>query len=199
MRRPAVFVVLLAAAALVAVLVAGRSGNAGTESGRALLLGDSLNVGIEPWLPDALPGWTIVSASRVGMATYEGVGVLARTDDRQTSHVIVSLGTNDSPDGVAGFRTEVRRVLQAIGPGRCVVWATVWRGEANPAFDAVLRDAGAARSRIRIVDWSEMVTEHPDWLAPDGVHATDEGYRERARAIAAAARSCAPEREVRAP
>jgi lysophospholipase L1-like esterase len=37
-----------------------------------------------------------------------------------------------------------------------------------------------------------MVTEHPEWLSADGVHASEAGYRARAEAIARVARDCLP-------
>ena len=52
--------------------------------------------------------------------------------------------------------------------------------------------------RMRLVEWAEMVQAHPDWLAPDGLHGNETGYRERARAIAAAVRDCAPVRTAEA-
>ena len=35
-----------------------------------------------------------------------------------------------------------------------------------------------------------MVRAHPEWLVSDGIHATPDGYRERARAVVAAMRMC---------
>jgi hypothetical protein len=52
--------------------------------------------------------------------------------------------------------------------------------------------------RVRLVEWAEMVQTHPDWLASDGLHGNEEGYRERARAVAKAAQGCAPAQTVTA-
>ena len=86
-------------------------------------------------------------------------------------------------------------MLRLAGPERCVVWATIWRdGASHDAFNAVLRDAAKANRRVKLVDWAEMVQDHPDWLADDGLHGNETGYRERAGAVADAVRSCAPGR-----
>ncbi len=156
-------------------------------------MGDSLNVGVEPYLPAALPHWKIVANDRVGRTTAEGIGELEAGRPQLSPYVVVSLGTNDPPDGATGFRADVARVLTLIGPNRCVIWATIWRnGKPNDAFNGVLRDAAESNHRVRLVEWAAMVQAHPDWLAPDYVHGNETGYRERARAVAAATRSCAP-------
>ena len=95
-----------------------------------------------------------------------------------STHVIVSLGTNDPPGEPDAFRADVRRVLGLIGTRRCVVWATIWRdGAESTTFNDVLREAASSNRRLRLVDWAAMVREHPDWLASDGLHGNDVGYR----------------------
>jgi lysophospholipase L1-like esterase len=195
MRSTFFFAALLLVAALAALLVE-RHRNASTAAvvkrGTATLVGDSLNVGIEPYLPAALPQWKIVANDRVGRTTAEGIGELEAGRPPLSPYVVVSLGTNDGQD-VAGFRADVARVLRLIGPNRCVTWATIWRdGKPNDAFNEVLRDAARANRRVRLVEWAEMARAHPDWLAGDHLHGNETGYRERARAVAAATMSCAP-------
>ena len=117
---------------------------------------------------------------------------------RARSHVVVSLGTNDTPGTAATFRNDVQRVLRLVGRSRCVVWATIWRdGAPSDSFNDVLRDAASANHRLRLVEWAEMVRQHPQWLASDGLHGNELGYRERARAIADAVRDCVPEQTVK--
>jgi hypothetical protein len=200
MRSSRFFAVLLVAVALAALfLVRFRTttGSPQPAAGTATLIGDSLNVGVEPYLSRALPRWRIVANDRVGRSTPEGIVELAAGRPALASYVVVSLGTNDPPGAVAGFRADVARVLKLAGPNRCVVWATIWRnGAPNDAFNGVLRDAAEASPRVRLVDWSGMVAQHPEWLAPDGLHGNETGYRERARAIAEAVRSCVPGQTV---
>lgn len=157
------------------------------------LVGDSLNVGVEPYLADALPGFGVIADDRVGRQTREGIAEIEQGRARLAPHVVVSLGTNDPSGEVAAFRRDVARVTALVGPGRCLVWATIWRdGGPDDGFNGVLREAAAANRRMRLVEWAEMVQEHSDWLASDGLHGNEAGYRERAQAIAAAVRDCAP-------
>jgi lysophospholipase L1-like esterase len=169
-------------------------------TGTVSLVGDSLNVGIEPYLPDALPGWTIRNDNREGRLTAEGVDVLRSLGRELAPWVVVSLGTNDQPDDVAGFRARVSRAVALAGAGRCVIWVGLYRtGEPYDELNAVLRDEAARSGNVRILDWGMLVLRNPEWLAVDGVHATSEGYTKRAEAVADAVRSCTPRRAPPAP
>ena len=67
-----------------------------------------------------------------------------------------------------------------------MIWATIWRdGKSDEAFNDVLRGP-PGRSRLRLVEWAAIAQAHPDWLAGDHLHGNETGYRERARAVAAA-------------
>ena len=104
---------------------------------------------------------------------------------------MISLGTNDSRLSVDAFSAAIGDVLGLAGTGRCVVWATIHRdGEAYEPFNDALRDAASRNRNLRLVDWASMVRTHPGWLVSDGVHATPDGYRERAKAVVAAMRAC---------
>jgi lysophospholipase L1-like esterase len=106
----------------------------------------------------------------------------------------VSLGTNDDPNDVDGFRAAIRDVMEVAGPKRCVVWANIVR----PPFEHVsyrgynraLARADERRDNLRVVNWVRMVRNHREWLSSDGVHVSAEGYRARARAVAKAVRAC---------
>jgi lysophospholipase L1-like esterase len=199
MRSTFFFAALLVVVALAALLVARNRDEPAVAASRGTvtLLGDSLNVGVEPYLPAALPGWKVVANDRVGRSTPEGIVEIEAGRPALSSHLVVSLGTNDPPAAVAAFRADVAHVIQLAGSNRCVIWATIWRdGEPNEAFNTVLRDAAEANRRVRLVEWAEMVEAHPDWLAADGLHGNETGYRERSRAIAEAAKGCAPAQTV---
>lgn len=171
----------------------------GTERGRIgslTLVGDSLNVGVRPALEHELRGWRLDGDSEVGLTTDRGIEALQRLGEAAAPVLAISLGTNDPQTDAEGFREGVQAVLELAGPGRCVIWPTVWRGGANEALNDVLATAADANHALRVVEWHEMVAEHPEWLAGDGVHASSAGYAARAKAIADEARDCLPERQA---
>lgn len=192
MRALLLLASLLGAAALVALVSGHLGGETLRAGGAVVLVGDSLHVGIEPYLPQTLEGWTISSDSVVGRATPDGVAALEALGAGLAPTVAVSLGTNDPQDDAAGFRRLVERVLEIAGPQRCVVWLTIWRGGPSEALNDVLHEAEREHDSLRLVDWAEMVEEHPEWLSADGVHGSEAGYERRAELVADAVRSCAP-------
>jgi lysophospholipase L1-like esterase len=186
---------LVTAIAIAAALYSvARDDAPAADTGAVTLVGDSLNVGVEPALRKELRGWTIDAHDRVGRATLEAIWVLEDLAPRLAPVVVVSLGTNDAEGSEAGFRAHVDRALRLIGPRRCVVWATVVRaGEARRGFNAVLRDIVSENSNVELVDWAGMVEADHSLLAGDGVHGTPAGYERRAAATAAAVRACSVE------
>jgi lysophospholipase L1-like esterase len=188
-------VLICLAAVLVgaAVLIRANRGNAPATLPRsqASLLGDSLNVGVEPYLRHELQGWQVDADDEVGRSTVTGVRHLRTRAAALAPYVVVSLGTNDPVGGADAFRGDVAQVLHIAGPARCVVWVAISRdGDAYEPYNAVLRDAASNAPNLRVVDWPALVHAHPAYVAPDGIHATPDGYRARARAIVAAMRGC---------
>lgn len=199
MRSPLFFAALLIVVAFGALVVVRNplSPATPTSRGTVTLIGDSLNVGIEPYIGDALPDWKMVANDEVGRTTPQGIAELEAGRPVLSNYVVVSLGTNDPPSAVAAFRRDVARVLALIGPNRCVAWATIWRDERpNDAFNEVLREAAKANRRVSLVEWAEMVQQDPELLAFDRLHGSEDGYRARAREVAKAVRGCAPAQSV---
>ena len=95
--------------------------------GAVSLLGDSLNLGMEPALQEALPGWVFNADDVVGRGTATGLQRLRATGPSLAPYVVVSLGTNDPSTALDAFRTDVADALRIAGPNRCVVWATIPR------------------------------------------------------------------------
>ena len=184
---------VLAVAITVAVVVVrrGDDGSSATSTGAVTLVGDSLNVGTEPYLAEALDGWRIDAHDRVGRATPEGVEELRALRRSLAPVVVVSLGTNDAEGSESDFRELVDEALAIAGPDRCVVWATVVRdGTERTGFDRVLQDASDAHPNVRLVDWASLVDDDPSLLADDRVHGTPDGYARRAEETARAVRAC---------
>jgi hypothetical protein len=197
-------VLLLASLAVVAVavvLAVGRGDGSSADNDRVsavTLVGDSLNEGIEAYVEFMLQGWTIRTRNESGRRTPDGVDVLREEGDDLEPYVVISLGTNDGREDASGFRRNVRAALRIVGPDRCVVWINL--ADAYGPFEplnAVLEEEADRVDNLRVVDWAGMVAENPDWLAADGIHASDFGYAKRAEAVADAVRAC-PEPELRA-
>jgi lysophospholipase L1-like esterase len=184
---------LLAVAIAAAILVARRSDDelAATDTGSVTLVGDSLNVGIEPYLAKELPGWQVDAHDQVGRASAEGVDQLRALRGSLAPVVVVSLGTNDAEGSEGAFKTLVDEAIAIVGPNRCLVWATVVRdGAERTGFDRVLRDARAEHSNVRLVEWASLVADEPSLLAGDRIHGTPDGYARRAEETARAVRAC---------
>jgi len=184
---------VLAVAIAAAIVVARKSDDdsGATDTGAVTLVGDSLNVGIEPYLANELPGWRIDAHDRVGRATAEGVDQLRAARRSLAPVVVVSLGTNDAEGSEQEFKTLVDEAIALVGPRRCLVWATVVRdGTERTGFDQVLRDADAEHSNVRLVEWASLVADEPSLLAGDRVHGTPDGYARRAEETARAIRAC---------
>lgn len=162
------------------------------DAGAVTLIGDSLNVGVEPYLDDALPGWRLDEHNRVGKATSEGVEELRALRGRLAPVVVVSLGTNDADGSEEEFASLVDKAIELVGPRRCLVWVTIVRdGVERTSFDEVLRDVRASRPNVHLVEWAAMVEDDATLLASDRVHGTPEGYERRAEEIARVVRDCA--------
>jgi lysophospholipase L1-like esterase len=193
MRITLALALVLVVAIAAAIVVARKSddGSGATGAGAVTLVGDSLNVGTEPYLASELPGWRIDAHDRVGRATAEGVDQLRAARRSLAPVIVVSLGTNDAEGSEAEFRTLVDEAIAIVGPRRCLVWATVVRdGTERTGFDQVLRDARADHSNVRLVEWASLVADEPSLLAGDRVHGTPDGYARRAEETARAIRAC---------
>lgn len=156
---------------------------------RVLVVGDSLAVGLEPFLGSMLGPLDVSWEARSGRTTPQGLPLLrARLREQaKPDAVVVSLGTNDGSDP-RRFADRIRRVLRAIPEGVCVVWTDVNRPPRKgryAALNQVLRAAAAQDPRLVIVDWDKAVRQHKVKL-PDGLHPDKAGFRYRARLIARA-------------
>jgi hypothetical protein len=163
---------------------------------RLLVNGDSLAEGTRPYIPPALPGWRVRQSTAVSRHAHDGDDVMRRFGSALPRVTHVSLGTNDDPADLDGFRAAIGDVMKVAGDERCVVWANIVRppysGVSYRGYNRVLAQEAGRRDNLRVVNWVRMVREHPEWLAGDGVHVSAEGYRARAEAVARSVRRCRP-------
>lgn len=162
---------------------------------RSLLVnGDSLAEGTRAYIPPELPGWRVRQSTAVSRHADDGADVMRRYGGRLPRVIHVSLGTNDDPGDVDGFRAAIADVMKVAGGRRCVVWANIvrppYRGVSYRGYNRTLADESSGRDNLRVLNWVRMVRAHPEWLADDGVHVSAAGYRARAKAVARIVRRC---------
>ncbi len=185
---------------LMAVLALGPGAGAAVAAD-VLVVGDSLEVGTGPHLKRELADQEVEVDARTGRPSPEGLQVL-RSLVRPDHRVIVfDLGTNDDPSRPAVLRNSLGGALSLAGD-RCLVISTLRR----PPLNGVPVDAmNAEIERLRpapnvlIADWLGFTEERPTLIRPDGVHATPEGYAQRAALVANAVEMCGDQKEVKPP
>ena len=170
------------------------SSSANLTPSRMVLVGDSLAVGIQSPLTNALRGWSLTTNGRVSRPLAEGMGIVRGMSERPPV-LAISLFTNDSPGAVDTLRSAVRETITRQAGHGCVVWATIVRpavgGVTYARANQALAELSAENPAVmKLVPWAQQVEAHPEWLASDGVHATPAGYSARAQMYAEAARSC---------
>lgn len=185
---------LLAAAVAAVLLPAGASARlvAVNPSSSVLVVGDSLAVGLRPYLAAEL-GTDVAWDARSGRTTPQGMFALrAALKVVQPRTVVVSLGTNDGSSPVR-FRSRLSRTLKTIG-NRCVVWTNIYRpARKGPyaALNQVLVGEAARVRRLHLVDWLGAVRRQAVTL-PDGLHPDPAGFEYRSRLIADAVKADCP-------
>jgi hypothetical protein len=164
--------------------------------GTMTVIGDSLAVGMKPYLTSLLPGWTVAVDGRVGRPLAEGMAIVhaARLPTSGSSVLAISLFTNDDPRNTAQLSAAIDDTLQRVGAAGCVIWATIARdpvaGVSYRAANALLVRKAAATPRLRLADWAGYVDAHPGTLSTGNVHPGPAGYRARASLYAQAVAGC---------
>jgi hypothetical protein len=167
-----------------------------TSRGTMVVIGDSLAVGMRPWLAADLPGWHVSIDGRVGRPLSEGMRVLSATTLSAPAQTVlaISLFTNDDPSQTTRLHAAVAETLRRAGPNGCVVWATITRppvgGVSYHAANALLQRGSEADARLKLVPWAQYTAANPGVLAADGIHPSPAGYKQRALMYAQAAQRC---------
>jgi lysophospholipase L1-like esterase len=155
-----------------------------------LVIGDSLGVGMEPYLADALSGYDVRTDAEIGRGSAAGVDALERNLAPRDDVVVFALGSNDDPRQPQGLATSLE-AAQKLAAGRCLIVATLETSELTGVpeepLNRTIRAFAAANPNVRLVEWHDAVS--PDLLV-DGGHATPEGYGLRASLFADAIASC---------
>jgi hypothetical protein len=165
-----------------------------TGAPELLVVGDSLTVGAEPWLADAVRarGWRLVAVdARVGRTVPEGLAALLRRARAGTlpATVIVALGTNNLGASDADIETWMSAARRILGGDRQLAWVNISvappRAERAAEIDAALAASGR-RWNVQVLDWYGWTHRNGITNKADGIHYEDGAYRLRALFYAAA-------------
>lgn len=157
---------------------------------RVAALGDSLTVGVTPYLSEALRSRDCSLAwieAEVGWRTPRGIDALAQRalNDEVPAVLIVGLGTNDGSQ-VNQLGERVDHVMR-IANGRHVIWIDNAHLPIRTQVNTILADRARRHPNLTIMSWNEPYWDTPQWRARDGIHATAAGYQARANLMAASA------------
>jgi hypothetical protein len=152
------------------------------------VVGDSLTVGVEPWLAGdmASHGVRLVGVdARVSRPVDEGLAVLRSAGERLPSTVVVALGTNN----LSATRTQIegwlRTARQLVGDRR-LIWVNLSvdldKAPHLDRFEQINAAIAAAAPRygIEVADWDRWSADYGVTTRPDGIHYEDRAYRLRA-------------------
>lgn len=132
-----------------------------TMVGDSVLLGASPSIlAIQPdYVIDAKVSRQFIQAGAV-LDSLEAQGLLRQT-------VVMALGTN-GPFSVA----KGQELINRLGSDRTIYWVTVYGRELAWQEDSntTIRQLAAQNENVHIIDWSQAVSGHPEWLCGDGIH-----------------------------
>ncbi|MCZ3388320.1 MAG: hypothetical protein LH645_04205 [Actinomycetia bacterium] len=152
------------------------------------LLGDSLAVGIVPYLDAGLGNRPLTTDVAEGRGTATMVSLLSPYAATSALTWVVSLGTNDNPEE---FPDQAAAVMGLAGPNRCVIWFDVWRVDTDDWINATLEQLAAVNPNLHVVPWHNVAAAHPEWFSGTDVHPSTAGYAVRGQlAVDAVNREC---------
>jgi lysophospholipase L1-like esterase len=155
----------------------------------AYVIGDSLTVGVQPYLRRAFAARGVRLAGvdgRVFRTTAEGLRILRAKANRLPDTVVLALGTNDLLATQADVKSWLRQARSFVGDRRRLIWINVYVDlTRQPKLKRyrVINDALdylAPQYDIEVADWNRWVERHEVPQQRDGVHYTEKGYRIRA-------------------
>ncbi|WP_411350096.1 hypothetical protein [Paenibacillus sp. WLX2291] len=137
------------------------------------MIGDSVTVGIAPYLQEQLPNMTIDGKVSRQMSQADDVINNLVANNKLGDHVILELGTNGpfSSD-------QLRSVLQSLSSAKQVLLVTArvpkpWQDTVNDTMTQVGREF----PNVQIVDWYGASAGKDQYFYNDGVHLKPDGSR----------------------
>lgn len=150
-----------------------------TGGQRTLVLGDSVILGARGALLRAFPGAYV--DAEVGRQASQGLAALTLFFEthKAPDFVVLHLGTNGYI-----YERHLRQILEFLRNSTRVVVVNNyadrrWTAQNNALIQKVLADF----DNVRLVDWSVIGSENPDYFVADGVHLSGIGMRRFVNAI----------------
>lgn len=145
-------------------------------------IGDSVMVGVEPYLKERLPG--IVVEGKVGRQMSQAREVIdkLKAQGRLGKQIILELGTNGPFN-----KNQLRSLLQSLAGTQQVVLVTVrvpkgWQDTVNTN----IKEIAGEFSNAKVVDWYSASEGKDDYFYKDGVHLKPDGAKYYASLLAEA-------------
>jgi lysophospholipase L1-like esterase len=133
----------------------------------ALLMGDSILAGSEPFVSSVLGEWSTRIDAVDGRPSAAGVAIAAQSALAPPDVAVVELGTNDA-DPVA-FRAHADGILASFAALPLVLWVNVHSpAAATAAVNREIRLAAASVPNAAIANWNAAAPAAD--LSADGVH-----------------------------
>lgn len=154
---------------------------------KVFIVGDSLMVGARSSTEKLVNelGLKLSLDAVSGRSTRTGLQVLSNMAPPADSVVVMALGTNDT-NSYDKYSEYIDKTMSVVPAARKVVWLTAWRKGPLREINRAIRNAVLRYPNFVVIDWSETLLAHPEFLAADNTHHSQAGYKERARQIAAA-------------
>lgn len=155
----------------------------GSLSGEGVtVIGDSVIIGVEPYLKEKLPEITV--DGKVGRQMSQAQEVIdgLKTQGKLGDQIIIELGTNGP------FKTkQLRSLLQSLSDKKRVLLITArvpkgWQDTVNKD----IKEVAGEFSNAKVVDWYSDSEGKEDYFYKDGVHLKPEGGKYYASLLVAA-------------
>ena len=170
----------------------GLTNSAPVSTEGVLMIGDSIMLDASPQLKEQFPDCYIDAVQ--SRQPYEVVDLAQEmiNEGQLNQTVVISLGTNGELQ-----RDTISAMLDIFGPDISVFWVNLfgrtvlWEKESN----GLLYDMSKEYSNFSVIDWRDLIIDHPEWLWEDGEHPNPEGSEVYAELIHESLEAAALNRE----
>ncbi|MBR8661224.1 MULTISPECIES: hypothetical protein [Bacillales] len=137
------------------------------------VIGDSVILGVEPYLKEKLPKITVDGKIGRQMSQAQDVVNGLKQQGKLGDHIIIELGTNGP------FKKEhLRNLLTSLSDAKQVLLVTTrvpkkWQNQVNPT----IKEVASEFSNTKVVDWYAASEGKGNYFYEDGVHLKPDGSK----------------------